>query len=195
MHSLDDPRQLNPSNAIDGQATIIFYGVMQNLLNIDFQTNEMLPVLAKEVPEIVRPNDTTITIDFEIREQAKWDNGEPITGNDIAFNVKLMKVMTLKNRPRRTYFEFIQDVIVDEANPKKFRFVCKPYFGAIHSMGDLHIMPAYVYDPDGILENYTIQDLIATQPKHEEDEALKAYGEFFNGNQFQREVVVGSGPL
>ena len=110
VHSLDDPRQLNPTNAVDGQATVIFYAVVQNLLNIDFQSGEMIPVLAKAVPEVVTNDDGTITLDMEVRAEAEWDNGDPITGKDIAFNVKIMKVNALNNAARANYFEFIQDV-------------------------------------------------------------------------------------
>jgi len=53
---------------------------------------------------------------MEIREEAKWDNGTPITGEDVAFSLKVMKLPKADNAHLKLYFDYIEDIIIDSEN-------------------------------------------------------------------------------
>ena len=83
-----------------------------------------------------------MTLDFEIRPEAVWDNGQAITGKDVAFSLKVMKTPSLDNVAIRTYFEFIRKIEIDKENPKKLKLTCNIYHVAEGAMSDIPIIPS-----------------------------------------------------
>ncbi len=193
LHALSDPKQLNPVNSSDNTATVIQYHVFQYLVHINYDTYEMEPVLAAKVPE-VKEEGGKLIIDWEIREGAKWDNGEQITGKDVAFSLKTIKAPKTDCAHLKPYLELVQEVIIDKDNPRKFTTVCDVYFLATAAFMDLPILPAYVYDPDGLLEEFTVKQLTEDADKLANNNILNEFAEQFNSPKYQRETIVGSGP-
>ncbi len=194
VHALSDVEQINLINGSDAQTTIIGYQVKQALYGLHPTTYEFVPVLAKEKATIYEVNDT-IYMDFVIREEALWDNGDPITGHDYAFSVKAVLNPRTDCVHLKTYYEFIHDVIVDDENPKKFTVVCKqPYMIAEAAAADLYMLPRYVYDPEGIMEQFTVKQLAYTTDELANDPEINRFANFFNSDRFKREVLAGSGP-
>lgn len=193
-HTGADPKGLNPYIVSDATARKICERIFQPLLNIDYQSYDLIPILAKSLPKVEKTGDGS-TMEFEIRDEAVWDNGEPITGKDVAFSLKALKVPKVDSRALRPYFEYIVDVVVNEENPKKFTMVCdKPYMLQVSSLTDLLIYPSYVYDAEGVLENFTVRQLSEGGAELEDNLELIKFAESFNSPKFQREIVVGSGP-
>jgi peptide/nickel transport system substrate-binding protein len=136
-------------------------------------------------------------MEYEIRPDAKWDNGTPITGHDVAFTIRAIKNPLVNAPHTRLYFQFIQDVQVDAANPRKFTIIAnRPYFLAESALGLQPILPKYHYDPDNLLEGFSIPDLTANGERLATNPALKRFAENFNHSRYQRdpEALVGSGP-
>lgn len=192
-----DPVMLNPMKAVDAGSRRMMERIFQPLLQIDYSTYELVPVLAKSRPVIKEISDSLTTMEFELRAEAVWDDtGEPITGEDVAFSLKVMKAPGIENGPLRVYFDYIKDISIDEANPKKFTLTCKRYMIMESTLMNLMICPKHIYDPEGILDDYTVSDFSDVK-KYEalaEDETLKGYADFFNAPDFQNSIVVGSGP-
>ena len=192
---LSNPQQLNPYNRVDGGSTMIMRYIFQVLVQTDYFTYEQVPQLAKALPVLRERQDGKILMDMEIRAQAKWDNGTPITGEDVAFSLKMMKLPKTDNAQVRIYFEYIEDIIIDPDNPRKFTLVCKePYMLMASAIEDLSIIPAYIYDEKGLLKDYTVKELAAGGSKLERDPKLTEAAENFNAPKFKNQVVVGSGP-
>jgi peptide/nickel transport system substrate-binding protein len=192
-----DPVMLNPMNAVDAGSRRMMERIFQSLLKINYSTYELVPVLAKSRPIIKEISDSTTTMEFELREEAVWDDtGEPITGEDVAFSLKVMKAPGIQNSALRVYFDYIKDIQIDEMNPKKFILTCERYMIMESTLADLMICPKHIYDPEGILDDYTVSDFSnpATYKDLTENEALKGYADFFNAPDFQNNIVVGSGP-
>lgn len=192
-----DPVMLNPMNAVDAGSRRMMERIFQPLLQIDFSTYELVPVLAKSRPIVKEISDSTTTMEFEIREEAIWDDtGEPITGHDVAFSLKVMKAPGIQNSALRVYFDYIKDIQVDESNPRKFTLTCEQYMIMESTLTNLMICPKHIYDPEGILEDYKVSDF-STPSTYEtltENDAIMGYAEFFNAADFQNNIVVGSGP-
>jgi len=194
MHALSDPEELTPLNANDNGSSIIFYNVFQTLLHIDYKTYEIVPVLAAERPVFTKLPGGKLQADFEIRPEAAWDNGEPITAKDVDFSLRVVKNPITDSKALKPYLEDIEDIIIDENNPRKFSLIyAKPYMIIETALTDFYIIPAYIYDPDGIMQKFTVKQLYEDAEKLRENADIKKFGDQFNSSKFQRETIVGSG--
>lgn len=192
---ISNPQQLNPYNRVDAGSTMILRYIFQGLIYTDYFTYNQVPQLAKALPIPEEREDGKIVMDLEIREEAKWENGTPITGEDVAFSLKVMKLPKADNAHLKLYFDYIEDIIIDPENPRKFTLVCKePYMLMVGTLEDLSILPAYIYDEKGLLKDYTVNQLAEGGSKLEKDPKLTEAAENFNSPKFKNQVVVGSGP-
>lgn len=205
VHIPGDAQGLNAMTTSDATASQVMTNLFEKLLYMDDDNFEYIPWLA-----VARPNIEMITegeyaggmkIDFEIRPEAKWDNGTPITGEDIAFSIKLIKCPTIYEVGHlRPYFNYIDDIVIDAANPKKFTLYCnKVYILAESAIGnDLDVLPAYHFDPKGVLAKYSIKDLNneANTEKLKSSQDLIDFAKEFTSEKYSRDpaFVVGSGP-
>ena len=88
IHGLSDAKGLNPITTSDAYSNeYVIPNIFQTLLAYDHQTMEIIPVLAKARP-VVRVNGDLAEMDFELRPEAAWDNGAPITVDDVLFSFK-----------------------------------------------------------------------------------------------------------
>jgi len=189
-----NPQQLNPYNRTDAASAMLLRYLYQSLVYTDYFSYEQVPQLATALP-VLSERDGKILMDMEIRPEAKWDNGTPITGEDVAFSLKVLKLPKADNAHFKPYFEYIEDVIIDSNNPRKFTLVCKePYMLMTIAIEDLPIIPAYVYDAPGILKKYTLKQIANANGKLDNDPQLNKVAENFNSPKFQNKTVVGSGP-
>ena len=92
-----EPPTLNPFAA--GGDNFIVTKVAQALhvgvLDVDGSTLEIIPELITELPTVangglVVNGDGTMTVRYQIREEAVWANGVPISGDDLAFTYELL---------------------------------------------------------------------------------------------------------
>ncbi len=196
QYTLGEPKSLNPYNRTTAFGGLLVERAFQSLITMDWFSSEIVPMLATSRPEIKTRDDGKVEMTLEMRPEAKWDNGTPITPEDVAFSLKVMKNPTVDNAHLRLYFEYIEDVVIDAENPMKFTLVCKePYMLMESALIDLMIIPSYVYDVDGIMKKYTVKQMANTpMAKMEKDDNLIRFGKEFNSTKFSREVVSGSGP-
>lgn len=136
-----EPNVLNPIVTSDSYAFMVQQHIFQKLIDVDYETNELVPVLAKARPAFIEYLDNDlIGMQMEIRTEATWDNGTPITAEDVAFSLKMLKWPELV--PIKTaYFEFIKKFKIDRSNPKKFTIICSKYLLAETILTDLPIIP------------------------------------------------------
>ncbi|HET6245138.1 MAG: ABC transporter substrate-binding protein [Bacteroidetes bacterium] len=193
---LSDADMLNPFNYSDAGAGYIMTNIFQKLLSIDFNTLELVPILATERPEIIKTPEGGMLITYTIRPDAKWDNGTPITAKDIEFSLKVMKNPKVNNQRLRPYYEFIQDVQFYEQDPLKLTFICKDvYILAEAASGDFSILPENIFDPKGLMKGFSIRELSENAEKISDDPKIVEFANDFNSEKYQREkeFVIGSG--
>ena len=137
-------------------------------------------------------------MNFEIRQEAVWDNGTPITAEDVAFTIKTVKNPKVNAASIRPFFEFVEDVIVDDNNPKKFAVICnKSYFQAEHVIGTFFVFPAYFYDAQGFMSGFSIPELNdpANLDKLNTNSRIIDFAEEFNIKyNHEPNMIVGAGP-
>jgi peptide/nickel transport system substrate-binding protein len=198
IHELSDTDMMNPTNYQSADAGYYIAQMFQALWSINPKTLEYEPILAKELP--IEEYDSAaglLKYTFELREEAKWDNGKPITPKDIEFSLKLYKAPVISNEHNRPYFELISEVISYPDNPRKATIVCnKKYILAKSVAGSFSVIPQYIYDPKNLMDNFSLKDINEKFAEVAENAIMKEFATEYNSEKFQRDsgYIVGSGP-
>ncbi len=167
----------------------------------DPNTAALIPFLAKNTA-VVSTIDTGAlkggtAYTYEILEEAKWDNGQPVTGYDFIFSLKVILNSKVNAGVWRGYTESFDDVKIDPTNPKKLSVLTnEKYILTKDAIENIPILPAYHYDPKGLMKDFTLADLrdkakatmLANDPK------IAEFAQDFN-TKFGRDTdkVVGCG--
>lgn len=203
IHLDGEPDRLNPCLSVNVYSRTVFNQLFLYLLNVNPTTLEFEPVLAASRPKINPILEGQyaggMSYDFEIHKEAVWDNGSPVTGHDYAFTLKAVlntKVPAVAYRP---YLSYVKEVLVDEENPKKFRvLLSEPYMLGEETVGALlPVLPAYQYDPEGLLTAIPFSAMAdETQQAALDQEKLQRFADAFTGEAMNRspETVDGCGP-
>ena len=85
-----EPETLSPVSYSDAGALQILNLLFQSLLSADLADNKIKPFLAADMPQVERLDSVTL-FTYQIREEATWSNGMPVTAADVAFTLKVLK--------------------------------------------------------------------------------------------------------
>lgn len=203
VHEQDDPDHMNPLVSSAANSEYIHNNLFQKLLRYNPTDLKLIPQLAVSLPEVtaIEEGDYAggMSLTYEIHPEAVWGNGTPITGEDYVFTIKAIKNPKVNSAALRPYVQFMDDIVVDETNPKKFTIYSKErYFQAEESSGNVtFVLPEYHYDAEGIMRQFSVEQL--TDPKQAEelkkDASITRFAQEFNQNYSREpESVVGSGP-
>lgn len=204
IHEISDPDGMNPITSHAANALYIQNNIYSKLLVYDPITLDLSPQLAISRPEIKVLKDGEyaggMSLTYEIHAEATWDNGTPITAEDYVFTIKVIKNPKVSSAQLRPYLEFMDKVEIDPTNNKKFTIYSKEgYFRAEESSGqEPFILPEYHYDPEGLMSQFTIQQL--NDPTQADalakDQKIIRFAEKFNSAKMKREPaeIIGSGP-
>ncbi len=195
-----EPERLHPVLQTSNYAGQVSSQIFSLLMTQNPQTFEFIPQLAKGRPAVEdRVDGEAFT--FELFEEAVWDDGSPVTGHDFAFTMKSVFNPRVQAQRVRAYLSFITDVQVDESNPKRFTVVTNEKFiqAEEYISSLMPVLPAHVYDPEGLLGNIPLRSLTdAAQAEKlaESDPRLQRFADLFSAQQYSREkeFVSGSGP-
>jgi peptide/nickel transport system substrate-binding protein len=189
----DDPLSLNPilnlNSVLDNNITRYF--LFQPMIELNPVTLQYEPVLITQRPAITADKKV---YDCEIRNEAFWDNQTPITGHDVVFLVKLLKVISKEYRQYEELTSSIEDITVDPIMTKKFTIKLKRVSSTIFT---LPLLPKYKYDPSKVLDKYAVSEIL--NPKNTDkilqDEDIQNFIKDFKSDRRCRstEGISGSG--
>jgi len=193
-----DPDCLHPIQSQSALATQIEALVMMPMIEYGAGQLELRPLLVKEVPVVVDRTDSTTVYFVEFREEARWDDGRPITGNDYTFTVKASLNPFIANPSWRSFLKNIHDVRVDSVNERKVYIqVAKDYMLGSEVSGNVNLYPEAVYDPVGVMRGYEVYDLArrdSTGWTPAESDALRRFAASFQSSGFCKSDIQGAGP-
>lgn len=196
IHSLSDPNGFNPYTVTDATSRrYVIPNLMQTMLYYEYESMKLVPVLAKALPEI-KENGNLVEITYEIRPEAVWDNGTPVTAKDVVFSYKAIMCPKVNSDNLKGGFDFLKNIVTYPENPRKYTVVCSKNISALDGTGvAVTILPEYVYDAKGLLKKYQLTDFLVANPTCAEDAAIKEFSDFFNSQETMRnpEFVQGSG--
>ncbi|MCC7244712.1 MAG: hypothetical protein IT269_03455 [Saprospiraceae bacterium] len=185
-----------------GPSIYLAQQIFQTLAMINPTTLELEPMLAKTVPSARKVNDGPhagqLAFDFEIFEQARWDNGSPVTAEDVISTVKMLLVPQLDN-DFDSYFEHLSAIEPDAANPRKFTVYFRQNFIlALETICQTPIYPAYHYDPGKKLAQIPFSMLLDKTQKAAlmANADLQAFANEFKDGKYaiNPEAISASGP-
>ena len=185
MHMLSDPEQLNPLTSNDSGSSSILRYIFQGLLTRDPRSLELKPLLAESRPTI---SNDKLSYTFKIRRDATFQDGHPLTGEDVLFSIKAIKCPLVNAPFLRVYYNSLIDArLVDDFT---IQFVTQePYFLNESVLGGIDILPRHYYDPEDLLKKVTVQEL--NQGGAELSEEIKRFADQFNKN-FNRNPMIPS---
>lgn len=200
--SSSDPDMLNPINLSSADGRYIAGLMFPALLGIDQDDYHITPVLAVARPTVSQVEEGEfkggIKLDFEIRPEAVWDNGTPITADDYIFTLKSILNPKTNCQPLKPYYEWLADVVKDSVNPKKFSVIAKEKYFKIEEFAGGYVLPEAIYDPEHLMSKFSIKDLNTEAKRNalKENADIIKFADQFNSEKFQREKggIVGSGP-
>ena len=163
-----DPETLDPLAAVNPSAIEANNLLHLALLHIDYQRNAYAPALAQSLPRARWIGDSLALLEYELRQAAEWDTGQPVLATDVDFTLKLMQCPGLPNENSREQFGFIRQVRIDPANPRRFSMLCRSQGEEIiNTSGDFSVLPETSLDPQHTLRQFSLaalQDWPANRP-------------------------------
>ncbi|MCU0327703.1 MAG: ABC transporter substrate-binding protein [Chitinophagales bacterium] len=198
VHLLADPDLLNPYLSKSADATNIEELIFQKLIKFDLEAGQFVPVLAKSKPVITTLPNGKMKLEFEIRDSAIWDDGKPITGYDVAFSYKAVLNPKCNTEHIKPYFEFLENVLVDSLNPKKFSVIAKKKYILVEEYSGYFVLPRHIFDPKGLMDKISFDALtnpIEIEKLKTNSDAL-TFAKEFNSELYSRDAknLKGSGP-
>jgi peptide/nickel transport system substrate-binding protein len=193
-----DPERINPIIAPNATSREIYQYIHLPCADYDPITYQLVPILLKAIPTEISIDTGRykggVSFDLEFKDDARWDDGSPITAEDYAFTVKAINLPTTNAGKYRENTANITEIIIDKTNSKK----CKVIFGqdyllALETASNIEIYQKFYYDPAGALSKYsmiTILDTLLTG----KDTSVTSFAKAFNGNEYSRTKIQGSGP-
>jgi peptide/nickel transport system substrate-binding protein len=162
--------------------------LFQSLIDYDPENEEITPLLIEKRPESRIEKNGEHYLDFTIRKEANWDDGKPITAEDVLFSIKFFFCCTSS---KKSYLDNLKSVEIDKNDAKKFTFIYN-HFQAANEI-DLELLPIYpqsFYDKEGILNQYTIQEI---KNKKQTIAALVDFESNYNNIETNLGYINGSG--
>jgi peptide/nickel transport system substrate-binding protein len=187
IHSLSDPEQLNPLTSSDASSFEVNQYIFESLLTREPRTLDFKPYIAEARPEI---SNDKLSYTFKIRRDVRFQDGRPVTGDDVLFSLKVIKCPLVNAPFLRVYFNSVVDAQL--LDPYTIRFATKErYFLNESVLGqEIKILPRHFYDPDNLLKNVSVRDLLKDPSQLNEN--VKKFADNFNKN-YNRNPM-GSGP-
>lgn len=175
-------------NVTDANSNNLAKFLFQSLMDYDPENEELIPLLIEKLPKSYVEKNGEHHLGFTIRQEAKWDNDNPITAEDVAFSIKLLfccgplKKMSLDN---------LKSLEINKNDPKKFTLI----FNNFQAMNEVNleiltIYPSFFYDKEGVLKQYTIEEI---KNKKNKIEALEDFEENYKDIQTSLGYINGSG--
>lgn len=192
IHQLSDPEGLNPIVTNDAGGRAIFDRVFEKLLDLDFESTDMIPQLAESRPVV---SDDHLTYTFTLKDGITFSDGKPLTSADVVFSFKAVKnPLVIDAAPLRNYFMDVADVVAKDSRTIVFT-MSKPYFLAEYFLGSLWILPKHILDPNNQTDGYSFAET-NDLGKAQANASMKAFAAHFNSSDVKRstKLNVGSGP-
>ena len=173
--------------------------IQRKTFNMLLYTDEELrikPLSVKSLPAVTKV-DLGYAFEYEIKSEAFWDDGTPITSRDIAFSIKTFKLPLEANQLASVYYHRLKDVKIDSLNEKKFTIIGEGNSNDLLGLsGDFGILQKNKFDPNGILDSISFLDISNNIESIKSNKAINGFFENFtkDGFTFNDQFFSSSGP-
>lgn len=194
VHTLSDAGYLHPSNYTFQNARLILSLTHPALLTIDQLKMGLAPCMSKELPSIAADE---MQFTYSLLDEATWDDGSPVTAEDVIFTFKVAKFPLTDNPLHKSVCSNLKTIVADPADPKRFTLVMKTkYVQAVSMVSDFPLLSRGFFDPENVLANYTIEKMDEPSFKPDQVPALSKWAAAFNDSKNGNDLkyFYGCGP-
>lgn len=192
--TLSEPDELHPTNGTSGDRTEIQGYTQLYLVKVDFQNLTVCPDAVEQLPTI-SPDGIRYT--YKLRNDITFDDGQPISVEDVIFTYKANKCPLVNNPNAKPFLDNILDIVTDKNNPLEFTMIMKEkYIHNLDMMEDYPIMQRSFFDKNNILAKYSIKQFSDKNFKADQEKELSEWASEFNGEKYGHDAnnLVGAGP-
>lgn len=193
-HTIGEPDGMHPVNDNSGPRTEVNTYTQIFMVCTDVEKNEPMPYLAAALPTVTNDGKTYT---YTLRTDMKWDDGSPVTAEDVVFTFKVNKCPLANNPHTKPYVDAIQDIQIDPADKNKVVFLMKTkYIQNVWMLTDVPIMQRTFFDKNNVLGKYQIPQFDDKEFKAEKEAALADWFTEFNQPKYSRDLkfLSGAGP-
>ncbi len=193
-HTIGEPDGMHPVNDNSGPRTEINTYTQVFMVNTDVKNNQPMPYLAAALP-LVSEDGKTYT--YTLRTDIKWDDGTPVSSEDVLYTFKANKCPLANNPHAKPYLDNILDIKIDPTDKNKMVFSMKDkYVQNVWMLTDFPIMQRKFYDANDVMSKYTLKQFDDKNFKAEKETALMAWATEFNNPKYSRDLKFfdGAGP-
>jgi peptide/nickel transport system substrate-binding protein len=193
-HVLTEPSELHPTNGIADERTEIQQYTQMYLINIDYRNLTLRPLAIEAMPT-VSPDGTRYT--YKLRSIIKFDDGSPLTMEDLIFTYKACKCPLTNNPNAKSLLDNLIDIIPDKNDPLVFTVVMKEkYIHNIDMLEDFPLMQRSFFDKNNVMSHYSFAQFNDKNFKADEHKDLSDWASEFNSAKYGRDpqFIVGTGP-
>jgi len=195
-----DPDKLNPLIFPNPVAREVYQYIHVPLADYNPQTLALEPILIKTMPKetVIDSGEYAggVAFDIEFKNEAKWDDGSPITVKDYIFTMKAINLPMTDAGNYRDFTTNITDIVLDPSDDHKCTVIFShDYMLGLETVVNIPLYPRYVYDSLNVLGSYNFKDINdKNKDRLQMDEKLIQFAEAFNSAKFSRDKVSGAGP-
>jgi peptide/nickel transport system substrate-binding protein len=187
------PDGLHIFNSNTGSGSFIHSYTQTGLVSINSETEKFLPILLNELP---KPDSTGLLYYLELNDDAKWDDGKPLTTDDIIFSWKITLCPLTDNAgTRNSYRSVIDSVFKDKSNSNGFWVRVKAiHYSNMNVVSGVTLAQKTDWDPKGVLDNLHFNNI--NSDKFKSNKKLDKWFNDFNSadNAYKPENLKGLGP-
>lgn len=193
VHIIADPDNLHPTNGTSQTRAELSLYLNGSLLRTDLRSGELKPGLCTALPVI---SEDHLRLTFELKDGPLWDDGSPLTVQDVIFTAKAAKCPLTDNPGFKPYFEMVKDIVADSSNPKKFTVIMnKAYVQEMGIWSDYPIIQRAFYDSSDVLSKFSFALFDDPKFKSGEQPNLVSWATNFNAPEkgFDPKMISGIG--
>ncbi|HTF05357.1 MAG TPA: ABC transporter substrate-binding protein [Bacteroidia bacterium] len=194
FHWRGEPDNLHPTNGASNPRRMIQDYTQRFLVNLDFEKLSLRPDLAVALPTV---SDDGLVYSYELRKGVTWDDGSPLSVDDVIFTMNAYICPNTNNPQYKSYFEYLKKVEKDPTDPMKFKMIMRGrYLQNVALFGDVPILEENFHDKGHVLRKYTIEQLQDTAFGRTPHPDIEAWANEFNDPKYGREIehLNGLGP-
>lgn len=192
VHMSTNPNGLHVTNDLSGFRAFIFEYLHRPLVRIDIRSQLLTPVLVDSLAGISE-NGTAYT--YRLRKDVFWDDGSPLTVEDIIFSIKVI-LSPLTNNPmlKGNFTSVIKSIEKSENDSLEFTMHT---FSASRAnaeiLTEVFLIQKMKWDPDGLYDQISFKDIY--NPAFKASPELQQWSDAFNAPEMSKKVenIVGLG--
>jgi peptide/nickel transport system substrate-binding protein len=134
---------------------------------------------------------------YTLRDDVKWDDGSPLTVDDVIFTTKITKCPLSDNGGRRSTYVNLADIVKDPTDPRKFTMRAKNvHYLNKYLFNEMYMLEKKHWDPNGVTDQFSIP--ATDDPKFDATkykglvEYMKDFNSSANGHDIRK--MTGLGP-